>query len=157
MNPETKLQNLRNGIENECGILVPNELIFTPFYGGTSFTFTHHFPSVVKVKWWRWQGIFDILSFSARRGLTPLLYRVIVMEGLVTRFQYMQLFGWDLFLNNQWLLIISALLAPIIALVRHAKSVTISTGALLDQKNYHKKRVNPTAFNIQQTELNADW
>ena len=47
-----KVINLRNEIERECGILVPNELIFEPFYGGASFTFTKHFPSVVKVTLW---------------------------------------------------------------------------------------------------------
>ena len=83
-----KLHNLRNEIESECGILVPNELIFQPFYGGASFTFTKHFPSVVKVTWWRWQQV-----------ITVLLCRVIVMGGLETRFQYMQLFRWDFFLK----------------------------------------------------------
>ena len=76
-----KVQHLRNEIESDCGILVPNELIFQPFYGGTSFTFTKHFPSVVKVTLWR------------KHLIIPLLCRVIAMEGLATRFQYMQLFG----------------------------------------------------------------
>ena len=85
---QIKVQHLRNEIESACGILMPNELIFQPFYGGASFTFTKHFPSVVKVTWWRWQQV-----------ITALLCRVIVMGGLETRFQYTQHFGWDFFLK----------------------------------------------------------
>ena len=44
----------RNAIEIECGISLPNQLVFKPFYGTRSFTLTQHFPSVVKVWQWRW-------------------------------------------------------------------------------------------------------